>query len=193
MNRKSLLLALAFVMLVCFASRRAALQQYDIQDPKGANGFTFAMLDGLEPVHGQGNDVSGLIMLDLENPEKSKGKVVIGIKALKLTSDVMSSNMMGDWCLDAEKFPTATFDVTSGKVKKAKNGEFEGTATGNLTLKGITKSISVPVSARLVKGGVKERFGDKAGNTQEQRSKAEAPDQKPSLLRAGAKTHSGST
>ena len=164
MNRKSLLLALPFVMLVGFASRRAALQQYDIQDPKGANGFTFAMVDGLEPVHGQGNDVSGSIMLDLENPEKSKGKVVIGIKALKLTSEVMSNNMMGEWCLDAEKFPTATFEVTSGKVKKAKNGEFEGTATGNLTLKGITKSISVPVSARLVKGGVKERFGDKDGD-----------------------------
>ena len=164
MNRKTLLCALPIVLLSGFASRRAALQQFDIQDPKGANGFTFAILDGLEPVHGQGNDVSGSIMLDLEHPEKSKGKVVIGIRALKLTSDVMSSNMMGEWCLHAEKFPTATFEVTSGKVRKAKNGEYEGTATGNLTLKGITKVVSVPVSARIVKGGVKERFGDKDGD-----------------------------
>jgi polyisoprenoid-binding protein YceI len=164
MRRKSLILALPLVLLTGFAARRASLQQYDIQDPKGANGFSFSMIDGLEPIHGQGNDVSGSIMLDLEHPEKSKGKVVIGVKALKLTSDVMTNNMMGEWCLDAEKHPTATFEVTSGKVKKAANGEYEGTATGNLTLKGITKVVSVPVTARLVKGGVKERFGDKDGD-----------------------------
>lgn len=164
MSKKCLLLALPFVLLAGFASRRAALVQYDIKDPKGANGFSFSMVDGLEPIHGHGNDVSGSIMLDLEHPEKSKGKVVIGIKALKLTSDVMTNNMMGEWCLDAEKHPTATFEVTSGKVKKAKDGEYEGTATGNLTLKGITKVVSVPVTARLVKGGVKERFGDKDGD-----------------------------
>lgn len=164
MHKRTALLALPFVVLVGFASRRAALQQFEVQDSKGANGFAFSMVDGLEPIHGQGSDVSGTIMLDTEHPEKSKGKVVIGIKSLKLTSEVMTNNMMGEWCLDADKFPTATFEVTSGKVKKAKNGEYEGTATGNLTIKGITKSVSVPVSAKFVKDGIKERFGDKSGD-----------------------------
>lgn len=164
MKNRAALFVIPALALVGFASRRAALQQYEIQDPKGANGFTFAMVDGLEPIHGQGNDVSGTVVLDPQNPANSKGKVTIGIKALKLTSEVMTGNMMGEWCLDADKHPTATFEVTSGKVKKAKDGVFEGTATGNLTIKGITKSISVPVSARIVKDGVKERFGDRGGD-----------------------------
>lgn len=131
---KSALLGVSVLFVFGFARRSALIQEFSLQDPKGANGFAFSMTDGLEPLHGTGNDVTGTVMFNAENPAKSTGKIVIGVKSLKLTSDQMTENMRGSWCLDAEKFPTATFEVESGKLDKTD------------------------------KDGVKARFGDKEGD-----------------------------
>ena len=168
--KKSVLIkgfALGFVALSAlgFARRAAMIQEFTLQDAKGANGFSFALTDGLEPVFGTGNDISGTVMFNSTDPGKSTGKLVIGIKSLKLTSDLMTTNMKQGWCLDAEKFPTATFEVESGKLDKtAKDGVMYGTAMGTFTIHGISKKITVHGTARYVKNGVKTRFGEKDGD-----------------------------
>jgi polyisoprenoid-binding protein YceI len=162
---KSSLLAVSALFVFGFARRSAMIQEFSISDPKGANGFAFSLTDGLEPVHGTGNDVSGTVMFNVNEPAKSTGKLVIGIKSLKLTNDQMTANMKQSWCLDAEKYPTASFEVESGKLdKKDKNGVMHGTAVGTFTIRGVSKKITVHGTARFVKGGVKARFGDKEGD-----------------------------
>ena len=162
---KSALLIVSVLFVFGFARRSALIQEFSLQDPKGANGFAFSMTDGLEPLHGTGNDVTGTVMFNAENPAKSTGKIVIGIKSLKLTSDQMTENMKGSWCLDADKYPTATFEVESGKLDKTdKDGTMHGTAVGMFTVRGISKRITVKGTGRYVKNGVKARFGDKEGD-----------------------------
>jgi polyisoprenoid-binding protein YceI len=147
------------------AARRAALiASFDLKDNKGANGIHIAMLGGLEPIHGTGNDVSGMVNLDLDNPSNSTAKVEIGVASLKLTNPDMTKNMMGEWCLDAEKHPKATFVMTSAKLKQGKNSMITGMITGDFTLKGITKSYKMPITARYVANGVKTRYGEGAGD-----------------------------
>jgi polyisoprenoid-binding protein YceI len=51
---------------------------------------------------------------------------------------------------DAEKFPKATFVSTSVKPGGEKNATH--TVTGNLTMHGVTKSISFPATIRLAPG-----------------------------------------
>jgi polyisoprenoid-binding protein YceI len=160
---KSALLGFAVVFAFGFARRSALIQEFTLKDSKGANGFAFSLTDGLEPLHGTGNDVSGTAMFNVDEPAKSTGKIIIGIKSL--TSDQMTQNMKQAWCLDAEKYPTATFEVESGKLtKKGKDGTMHGTATGMFTIHGISKRITVQGTAKYVKNGVKTRFGDKEGD-----------------------------
>lgn len=157
--------AIAVMSMLGFVRRAALIQEFTLEDSKGSNGFTFGMTDGLEPLFGTGNDVTGTVMFDSENPARSTGKIVIGIKALKVTSEQMTENMKGSWCLDAAKYPTASFVVESGKLDKVdKNGLMHGTAVGTFTVRGISKRITVKGTARYVKNGVKVRFGDKEGD-----------------------------
>jgi polyisoprenoid-binding protein YceI len=158
--------ALSALVLAGFSHRVAAMREFSLEDKKGANGITFSMIGGLEPLNGFGNDVRGSIMFDMDSPEKSSGKVIIGTKSLKVTSDVMSSNMKGGWCLDVDKFPEATFVVSSAKVKKfdKKMMKVTGEVTGDFTIKDVTKKITVPVVATYVPNGVKERFGEIEGD-----------------------------
>jgi polyisoprenoid-binding protein YceI len=162
---KSIVLAVAALSLFGFARRAALIQEFTLEDSKGSNGFTFGLTDGLEPLFGTGSDVTGTVMFNQANPAKSSGKIVIGIKSLKVTSDQMTENMKGSWCLDAAKYPTATFVVESGKLDKTdKNGVLHGTAVGTFTIRGVSKRITVSGTARYVKNGVKTRFGDKEGD-----------------------------
>ena len=162
---KSVALGISVLFALGFVRRSALIQEFTLQDPKGANGFAFSLTDGLEPLHGTGNDVSGTVMFNASDPAKSTGKIVIGIKSLRLTSDQMTENMMGSWCLDAAKYPTATFEVESGKLGKTdKDGTMHGTAVGMFTIRGVSKRITVKGTARYVKDGIKARFGDKQGD-----------------------------
>ncbi len=84
-------------------------------------------------------DLNSIIDLDLENP---------GMNA-KLVRHLKSSDFF-----DAEKFPVASFEIVSVKSMKSTNELKEGEVvtnsevTGNLTIKGITKSIVFP--ARII-------------------------------------------
>jgi polyisoprenoid-binding protein YceI len=166
MKRSTALISSVIVLSALGFARRAALQSFDFADPKGANGIAFEMIGGMEPLHGFGNGVSGNVMFDVQSPSKSTGKIEIDMDSLKLTSDVMGKNMKGGWCLDVEKFPKATFEVNGATVKSNKSGIITGTVMGKFTVKGITKQITVPVTAKYEKDGVKTRFGqaDKAGD-----------------------------
>jgi polyisoprenoid-binding protein YceI len=154
---RALLLTCGVLFAFGFTRRAALLQEFTLQDSKGANGFSFNLTDGLEPVFGTGNDITGTVIFNAADPAKSTGTLTIGIKSLKLTSDVMSENMKGSWCLGAEKYPTATFVVD-------KKGVMTGTAVGTFTIHGVSKKITVQGTARYVKNGIKTRFGDKEGD-----------------------------
>lgn len=155
----------SFALILLGFTRRAFLvQEFNAKDDKGANGFAFSLPDGLEPMHGTGSDVTGSINLNWEDPSKSTGKISIGIASLRLTSDQMTENMKGDWCLNVAKYPRADFVMKSAKVLSKKGDQFIGELNGDLTVKGVTKPVIVTGDAKYVKGGIKTRFGDKDGD-----------------------------
>jgi polyisoprenoid-binding protein YceI len=68
--------------------------------------------------------------------------------------------MHGDWCLDVAKYPTIEFNVTKiANVKKAKDGSFNVSVTGDFKLKGVSKSITVPATVAYLPGKLKTRGG----------------------------------
>ena len=82
---------------------------------------------------------TGTLTLDKANPAASKVSVEFAIANLRTGVAKLDEHLMKADFFDAAKFPTATFVSTSVKPEGATGAEI----TGNLTIKGITKPVTL--------------------------------------------------
>jgi len=61
----------------------------------------------------------------------------------------VQATMVGPRVLDLEHYPTITFVITSIAIKTDRETSLDAVVTGRLTLRDVTRSITVPVAARL--------------------------------------------
>ena len=94
------------------------------------------------------SDVSGTLELQPKNPSAAKLSVKIPVASVTTTSAKLTDELKGDQWLDAAKFPDMTF--VSTKVTPA--GKDHAKVTGDLTLHGVTKPVTLDVT--LVGAGV---------------------------------------
>lgn len=102
---------------------------------------------------GRTPDVTGSLTLD--------GSTITGVEIEANLSTLQSDESRRDGqlrrqALETDQFPTATFSLTQPIDLGAAPGEgqvIQATATGDLTIHGVTKSVQIPVEARL-SGGV---------------------------------------
>ena len=132
---------------------------FDLKDPKGVNALTFHLDGGLEPFAGTANEITGSVSLDLDEPAKSSGKVVVAAKSVTMPLPAMSDNMQGEFCLDTDNHPWIVFLLKSLKNVKKSGETITATAVGDFTLRGVTKTIEVPVKAVRYVDGSTERTG----------------------------------
>ncbi len=99
--------------------------------------------------------IAGAITVDTADPARSTGRVTIEASALKVSGkgepadDVpkVQATMVGPQVMDVEHYPTITFVIMSIAINQ--EGRLDGMVTGRLTLRDVTRSITVPVAARL--------------------------------------------
>jgi polyisoprenoid-binding protein YceI len=91
--------------------------------------------------YGTFEDVSGSLSVDEADPSKSSVKVEIAADSVDTNNADRDAHIESPDFLSAAEFPSITFQSKS--VKGAGTGNFE--VTGDLTFRGVTKSISVPV------------------------------------------------
>ena len=95
---------------------------------------------GLTTVHGSFADVSADIELDDEaNPTTAKGRVVVKTASLTTGHEQRDGHLRSPDFFDTEQYPEITFEATSVSHK----GGDEYDVVGNLTVKDITKEISL--------------------------------------------------
>ncbi len=92
-------------------------------------------------VKGEFGNVTGTIDFDPANPEASKVDVSIDVNSLYTRDPQRDGHMKTPDILDAEAHPSVTFK--SSKVSKAGAGY---SVVGNLTLRGVTKEVTLNVS-----------------------------------------------
>jgi polyisoprenoid-binding protein YceI len=92
-------------------------------------------------VTGRFADVSGTIKVDPDHPETASVDATIGIKSVDTGNQMRDNDLRGANFFDAEKFPTMTFKSTKVDVK----GKDEADVTGDLTLHGVTKPVTLHV------------------------------------------------
>jgi polyisoprenoid-binding protein YceI len=100
---------------------------------------------GISNIHGRFNDFSGKITIDNADPAKSAFALSIPVESIDTNNAKRDEHLRAPDYFNVKQFPTMTFQST--KVK-AVDGGFE--VTGDLTLHGVTKSVSLKL-----KGGDK--------------------------------------
>jgi polyisoprenoid-binding protein YceI len=136
------------VSLLSFASvglLSAAPQSFDFKDPKGVNAIQFHLDSLLEPISGSANGVTGTVSFDVANPAATSGKIVVATNTLTVTNSMMTEHLRGEKWLNAAANPEIVFALTKLEQVKTMGNDTTAIATGDLTIKGVTKSISVPI------------------------------------------------
>lgn len=137
----------------------AAPISFNFKDPKGVNTVIFKTDAPLESINGTASGVSGTVMFDPENPAAVKGKIVVAASSLHVPNPTMKEHLQGgDW-LNVAKHPEITFEVNSAANAKTTGNVTTLDVTGNMTIKGTTKSLTVPVKLTYLKDKLKARGG----------------------------------
>lgn len=157
MNRFHRFVALASVLALA-GSLSAAPQSFDFKDPKGVNNVQFHLDAPLESISGQGTGISGTVAFDAAKPAATTGRIVLATASLTVGNPTMLEHLQGANWLDAAKHPEIVFELTRLDQVVANNGVVKGEATGVLTLKGVSKEVTVPVTISHLPGKLGARL-----------------------------------
>jgi len=96
---------------------------------------------GVSTVRGAFTKVSGSVVFDPANLNKSSIQATIDAASVDTRVEMRDNDLRSPRFLDAQKFPTITFQ--SKKVEAAGAGKLK--VTGDLTIKGVTKEVVLDV------------------------------------------------
>src|SRR5262249_34037757 len=120
-------------------------------------GFEVPILNGLSTVRGKFSDFKMELSFDEKDVSKSSVKVVIPVSSIDTGIDARDKHLRSPDFFDADKYPEITF-VSKTVEKKGKSLLL----TGELTMHGVTKTISFPFSITgrsVTTDGTKENYG----------------------------------
>ncbi|WP_193215300.1 YceI family protein, partial [Luteolibacter marinus] len=92
-------------------------------------------------VRGAFNDVSGTAHLDAEDMSRSQARVVLQVASVDTRSPQRDAHLRSADFFDAQQHPTIEFNSTA--VDEVDENQL--IVTGELTIRGITRTISVPL------------------------------------------------
>lgn len=93
---------------------------------------------GFNVYHGLFGDATGTLTLDPAKPAAAKVDIEIPMSGITTTSAKLTEHLKGADFFDAAKFPTGRFQSTAVQASGT-----DATITGNLTLKGVTKRVTL--------------------------------------------------
>lgn len=157
MIKKTPMAFIGATALLCGFVAQTSTQSFDMKDPKGVNSVQWLVESRLEPIAGSANGISGDLVIDTKTPSASRGKIIIATASMKAPVDLMTDHLRGNGWLDAAKYPTIEFTLKKLSKVKRKGDEVTAVATGDFSLHGVTKEITVPVQTLLIKGGSTDR------------------------------------
>jgi len=152
MNRIAIpALALA-LLLPALATAEPAIYKVDADH----SGVSFSIRHFVSNVSGRFRDFDGVIKYDKANPAASSVEFTVRAASIDTTNNDRDEHLRSKDFFDVQKFPTLTFTSTQVVPKDATTLD----VTGNLTLHGVTKPVTFPIS---LLGTVKTPRGEKAG------------------------------
>lgn len=144
MNRKKKLVvaaaAAAWISILTLSSALAAPEVYKIDPNHSSVSFTIRHL--VSRVPGRFNTFGGEIVIDKENPAASKVTAEIETRSIDTATGKRDDHLRSPDFFDVEKFPKMSFVSRSVNA----SSKDHSTITGDLTLKGVTKPVTLDVT-----------------------------------------------
>lgn len=148
------LLPLLFLTLLLPALAAAEPAIYKV-DPNHSS-VDFSIRHFVSNVHGRFRDFHGVVKYDRQNPAASSVEFTVQAASINTDNDDRDNHLRSADFFDVEKFPTLTFTSTKVAARDASTLD----VTGDLTLHGVTKPVTIPVQ---ILGTVQTPKGEKAG------------------------------
>jgi polyisoprenoid-binding protein YceI len=104
-------------------------------------------------VRGSFTEFEGTAHLDAQDPTKSSAELTIQVASITTGQDQRDAHLRNNDFFDAPQFPTITFNSTGVEV----TGEGDFRMTGDLTIKGVTKPVSIDFE---LTGTAKDPYGN---------------------------------
>jgi polyisoprenoid-binding protein YceI len=120
------------------------------------SGVGFSIRHFVTNVPGRFRDFDGTMRYDKDDPAASTVEFTVRANSIDTANADRDEHLRGEDFFDVEKHPTLTFKSTSVTPK----GPGELDVTGDLTIHGVTKQVTLPVT---VLGTMKTPNGEKAG------------------------------
>lgn len=130
-----------FAALALTSAALAAVETYKI-DPVHSS-VNFSIRHFFSNVPGSFTKVAGVIVVDRDDLTKSTVEATIDIPSVNTNNEKRDAHLRSDTFFDAANFPTATFKSTGW----AKTGDATYDVTGDLAIKGATKSVVLHVTS----------------------------------------------
>jgi polyisoprenoid-binding protein YceI len=146
---KTRFLTLAAALLVAWPA--VAAETYSV-DPAHAN-VAFQVRHFMSQVPGRFNTFEGKVHIDRDEPEASSVEFTIQAESIDTSNEKRDEHLRSPDFFDVANHPTITFTSTS--MKKVGQDSYE--VTGDFTMRGVTKSITLPVK---VLGEMKDPWGN---------------------------------
>lgn len=118
----------------------AATVTYDVDSVHSSVLFSTMHL-GVSRFYGRFNQISGTFTVDSAKPENSKVSIEIDVTSVDTNDKGRDEHLSGPDFFDVKQFPSAKFESRS--VTKA--GDKDWKVVGDLTLHGVTKSVTIPM------------------------------------------------
>src|SRR6476620_10623816 len=131
------LLAFATALLISFTV-------VDLKPVDADGSVTFTIKNFGVNTTGEFNGLKVTIKWDAANPANSSFNVSVDVNTINTGIDLRDNDLKKETYFNAEKFPTISFVSTAVSASNV---------TGNLTIKGVTKEISIPFTATVVGNG----------------------------------------
>ncbi|HEY2951858.1 MAG TPA: YceI family protein [Verrucomicrobiae bacterium] len=157
-------LALIVLCLSLPAIALAAPQTFDFKDPKGVNNVVFKTDAPLESINGTATGISGSVTFDPADPGAIKGRIVVATASLHVGNPMMKEHLHSDKWMNVAKFPEITFETESAANVKTVDTSTTADVTGTMTMKGISKKLTVPVKLTYLKDKLGARVPNMKGD-----------------------------
>lgn len=147
-------LLLPLMILLLWSAGASAACWKPVLSPKS---LTFTASQGGAPFPGEFKSYTASLCLDDKDAAKDKLQVDVDLNSVDSGMDEMDAALKDDDFFDTAKYPKGSF--SSDSVKLVSPGHY--LVTGKLTLKGITKTISVPFTWTPSQDGKQARLDAK--------------------------------
>lgn len=141
----------------------AAPQTFDFKDPKGVNNAVFNLDAPLEAITGSANGIAGTVSFDPANPAATTGKITVAAKSLHVPNPVMKEHLHSAQWMDVATHAEIGFEAKKLQNVKTAGNDTTADVAGKITLRGVTKELTVPVRFTYLK----DKLGARSNGAQQ--------------------------